>query len=688
LDNNPILLCSHAHRSSACLELLYKSGYRISLAERDEKRITAILSLNLTKVTDLQLDYILSREELGLWNKICFLLNKKQTIDPVCQFLRFQAHANPCYTQVAFTQTYAEQNEDLTKMNHLDPIRRCFALSMYAHLLASGIPEHCAGFQEISESCDEFTKDLLEHCNSKEEVKILLDHCPSDANDERTNWHLALWDEQKRFVSHSYYQHFQWEKMTQNINWDSKYFLMQVKMYLSSIFLFICYPLIVLFDSIARNSDIIFISPTKLQSIKKEIKSKSPEDEKDLEMNVTNLENTKNAGNEENAENEDEQFCESYLFGFFRQCMQRPIYRMFISGSLDIIFLICLFLKIYNIQEGMSKEDKAYYPTIITLFFVANYLVEDIVNIYRLNWLFFHSLWSVYSLVTNLLLGLGSILGWLGYAELTENERANLANLGGNRQINVGLTLLSIGASMSFLRISRWLILHRKIGPILICIVKVVKDVLHVFIVFAIIYIAFSVGLWSMFKQFQNSGTVESTYWINETKLTTNEGFKGIMSLLFWRVFDGDFSDAEVYHIVGNQTEVDLKFSHLMGVTFFAVYQGITVIIMMNILIAMMNSTYSKVWENADKEWKYSKTFYKVQFLRPRETLPPPFRWVYYFAFFMRKLKHCKVQQNDKTSDEKKKYVELMNKLIKRNMQEELVTGKTFQSQTTNTAVD
>ena len=71
LDNNPILLCSLAHRSSACLELLYKSGYRISLAERDEKRITAILSLNLTKVTDLQLDYILSREELGLWNKIC-----------------------------------------------------------------------------------------------------------------------------------------------------------------------------------------------------------------------------------------------------------------------------------------------------------------------------------------------------------------------------------------------------------------------------------------------------------------------------------------------------------------------------------------------------------------------------------------------------------------------------------------
>ena len=26
----------------------------------------------------------------------------------------------------------------------------------------------------------------------------------------------------------------------------------------------------------------------------------------------------------------------------------------------------------------------------------------------------------------------------------------------------------------------------------------------------------------------------------------------------------------------------------------------------------MMNSTYSKIWENSDKEWKYCKSFYQV----------------------------------------------------------------------------
>ena len=49
-------------------------------------------------------------------------------------------------------------------------------------------------------------------------------------------------------------------------------------------------------------------------------------------------------------------------------------------------------------------------------------------------------------------------------------------------------------------------------------------------------------------------------------------------------------------------------------------------ILLINILIAMMNTTYTRVWEQADKEWKYSKTFYQVEFLEARAILPPPFR--------------------------------------------------------------
>ena len=31
---------------------------------------------------------------------------------------------------------------------------------------------------------------------------------------EDTNWHIAIWQEHKLFVSHSYFQHFTWKFLT------------------------------------------------------------------------------------------------------------------------------------------------------------------------------------------------------------------------------------------------------------------------------------------------------------------------------------------------------------------------------------------------------------------------------------------------------------------------------------------
>ena len=52
-----------------------------------------------------------------------------------------------------------------------------------------------------------------------------------------------------------------------------------------------------------------------------------------------------------------------------------------------------------------------------------------------------------------------------------------------------------------------------------------------------------------------------------------------------------------------------LEFSHFVGVSFWAVYLGIVAIILINILIALMNTTYTKISADSDIEWKYSKSF-------------------------------------------------------------------------------
>ena len=45
-----------------------------------------------------------------------------------------------------------------------------------------------------------------------------------------------------------------------------------------------------------------------------------------------------------------------------------------------------------------------------------------------------------------------------------------------------------------------------------------------------------------------------------------------------------------------------------------------------------VNTTYMRVWDSSDIQWKYSKSYYQLQFLFPRAVLPGPFRCLYYGA--------------------------------------------------------
>ena len=104
-----------------------------------------------------------------------------------------------------------------------------------------------------------------------------------------------------------------------------------------------------------------------------------------------------------------------------------------------------------------------------------------------------------------------------------------------------------------------------------------------------------------------------------------------------------------------NEDEFDIncisnEFSHLMSMAVWAVYQAITVILLINILIAMMNTTYNRIWESSDtqvsllnplssptnlvfsSQWKFVKSYHQIQFLFPRAALPPPFRVLYYIV--------------------------------------------------------
>ena len=63
-----------------------------------------------------------------------------------------------------------------------------------------------------------------------------------------------------------------------------------------------------------------------------------------------------------------------------------------------------------------------------------------------------------------------------------------------------------------------------------------------------------------------------------------------------------------------------------------------------------MNTTYKRIWDDADRQWKYSKSFYQVQFLFPRAVMPSPMRILYYLV---KHIHSCK-RRRQKTTEKHK----------------------------------
>ena len=70
-----------------------------------------------------------------------------------------------------------------------------------------------------------------------------------------------------------------------------------------------------------------------------------------------------------------------------------------------------------------------------------------------------------------------------------------------------------------------------------------------------------------------------------------------------------------------------------------------------------------KVSQRADLEWKYSKSYYQVQFLAPRAVLPPPFRLIYYYAKLMYRTKSKEALKADRET-KIREYIVLLHKLV------------------------
>ncbi|KAG7479374.1 short transient receptor potential channel 6 [Solea senegalensis] len=231
--------------------------------------------------------------------------------------------------------------------------------------------------------------------------------------------------------------------------------------------------------------------------------------------------------------------------------------------------------------------------------------------------------------------------------------------------------LYAIAVVLSFSRIAYILPANESFGPLQISLGRTVKDIFKFMVIFITVFVAFMVGMFNLYSYYLGAK-------YNDAFTTLEESFK----TLFWAIF----GLSEVKSVVIN---INHKFIENTGYVLYGVYNIIMVIVLLNMLIAMFNSSFQEIQDDADVEWKFARAKLWFSYFEQGGTLPVPFNlvpspksvislllWIREFLWAQNKessndeTELNKLRQQEDLSVEEShcstRYQKIMNRLVKR----------------------
>ncbi|KAF6334600.1 transient receptor potential cation channel subfamily C member 6 [Rhinolophus ferrumequinum] len=167
--------------------------------------------------------------------------------------------------------------------------------------------------------------------------------------------------------------------------------------------------------------------------------------------------------------------------------------------------------------------------------------------------------------------------------------------------------LYAIAVVLSFSRIAYILPANESFGPLQISLGRTVKDIFKFMVIFIMVFVAFMIGMFNLYSYYIGAKQ-------NEAFTTVEESFK----TLFWAIF----GLSEVKSVVINYNH---KFIENIGYVLYGVYNVTMVIVLLNMLIAMINSSFQEIEDDADVEWKFARAKLWFSYFEEGRTLPVPF---------------------------------------------------------------
>ncbi|XP_070558939.1 short transient receptor potential channel 5-like [Ptychodera flava] len=255
----------------------------------------------------------------------------------------------------------------------------------------------------------------------------------------------------------------------------------------------------------------------------------------------------------------------------------------------------------------------------------------------------------------------------------TSSSNSVLGSLGALHPILVADGIFAFAKVVSFLRVIRLTVVHLQVGPMQISLGRMTYDIVRFLTIFSLVWFAFSVGLNQLYSDYDENYVIPCS-WQHTGSKCNPPPFGSIgqaLLTLFWTLFG--VSDLSTLKIIGT----DHWYTEMMGQILYALYHVIALVVLLNILIAMMSNTYTQIEQDADIEWKYSRSRLWLSYYDKMSALAPPFNIFPTVDSFKKLTKLLKRKVNGNSTERRKRkrshiqrknreYTEIVQMLVQR----------------------
>eukprot|EP00794_Sanderia_malayensis_P006144 gene6144-6850_t len=187
--------------------------------------------------------------------------------------------------------------------------------------------------------------------------------------------------------------------------------------------------------------------------------------------------------------------------------------------------------------------------------------------------------------------------------------------------------LFTFGTVMSFFRLVYLCQITRFLGLLQLCLGKMIEVIFQFAFISLVVLWSFTVGMTFLYHSRQNPSMVKL--------VTENKNDTSVQSLLsqgFHRLWTTavtlSWASLNMVELDSLKVFDDGSIVYLWSSLLFTFYYGVSLLILLNMLIAMMSNSYQRIENNIDVEHNYAKTLLWIDYISYENFLPCPFNLI------------------------------------------------------------